>query len=41
VHIYSAIWVKGSMRAMTRGSVSEAWARRNHPLWHREMTEER
>jgi formate dehydrogenase subunit gamma len=38
VHIYSAIWVKGSMRAMTRGTVSEAWARRHHPLWHREIT---
>lgn len=36
VHIYAAIWVKGSMRAMTRGTVSEAWARRHHPAWHGE-----
>ena len=39
-HIYAAIWVKGTVRAMTRGDVSEAWARQNHPLWHREMTGE-
>ena len=39
VHIYAAIWVKGTLRAMTRGSVSEAWAKQNHPLWHREMTQ--
>jgi formate dehydrogenase subunit gamma len=38
VHVYSAIWVRGTMRAMTRGTVTEAWAKRNHPLWHREMT---
>ncbi len=37
-HIYAAIWVKGTVRAMTRGDVSEAWARQNHPLWYREMT---
>jgi len=39
VHIYSAIfWIKGSTRAMTRGTVTEAWARKHHPLWHKEMT---
>jgi formate dehydrogenase subunit gamma len=38
-HIYAAIWVKGTIRAMTRGTVTEAWARRNHALWHREMTQ--
>ena len=38
VHVYAAIWVKGTIRAMTRGSVSEAWARKHHPAWHREMT---
>jgi formate dehydrogenase subunit gamma len=36
-HIYAAIWVKGTMRAMTRGVVTENWARQNHPLWYREM----
>jgi len=38
VHVYAAIWVKGTVRAMTRGTVSENWARLNHPLWHEEMT---
>jgi formate dehydrogenase subunit gamma len=38
VHVYAAIWVKGTIRAMTRGTVTEAWARKNHPLWHREVT---
>ncbi len=39
VHVYAAIWVKGTVRAMTRGTVSEEWAKVNHPLWHREMTQ--
>lgn len=38
VHAYAAFWVKGTVRAMTRGDVSEGWARQNHALWHREMT---
>lgn len=38
VHVYSAIWVKGSFRAMLRGDVSEPWARKHHPAWYREMT---
>ncbi len=38
MHVYAAIWVKGTVRAMTRGTVSEAWAKQNHPLWHKEMT---
>ncbi len=37
-HIYAAIWVKGTVRAMTRGTVSEGWAKQNHPLWHKEVT---
>jgi formate dehydrogenase subunit gamma len=39
VHIYAAIWVRGTLRAMTRGNVTEGWARLNHPLWHKEMTQ--
>ncbi|MFC2971161.1 formate dehydrogenase subunit gamma [Azotobacter bryophylli] len=38
IHIYSAIWVKGSIRAMTRGWVSRAWARHHHSLWYEEIT---
>jgi len=37
IHIYAAIWVKGTVRAMTRGTVTEAWARQNHPRWNREV----
>jgi formate dehydrogenase subunit gamma len=39
VHVYAAIWVKGSLRAMTRGTVTKGWAKSNHALWHREMTQ--
>jgi len=41
VHIYAAIWVKGTTRAMTRGVVSESWARRHHPRWVAEVTQEK
>ena len=30
VHVYAAIWVKGTMSAMTRGSVSGGWAWKHH-----------
>jgi formate dehydrogenase subunit gamma len=39
VHIYAAIWVKGTTRAMTRGTVSRGWAQANHPLWYKDMTQ--
>ncbi|HLS16381.1 MAG TPA: formate dehydrogenase subunit gamma [Paenalcaligenes sp.] len=38
VHIYAAIWVKGTMRAMTQGTVTEEWAKTHHPLWYKETT---
>ncbi len=38
VHVYAAIWVKGTTRAMTRGTVTPGWAKMNHPLWYEEMT---
>jgi formate dehydrogenase subunit gamma len=37
VHVYAAIWVKGSLRAMTRGTVTPGWAFRHHRAWYREM----
>jgi formate dehydrogenase subunit gamma len=37
-HIYAAIWVKGSIRAMTRGWVSPGWAWKHHRAWFREVT---
>ncbi len=41
MHVYAAIWVKGTIRAMTRGTVTENWARMNHPLWHEEVSKHR
>jgi len=38
LHVYAAIWTKGTMGAMVRGTVSRAWARHHHPLWFRRMT---
>ena len=39
-HVYAAIWTKGTIRAMTRGTVTRAWARFHHPLWFRKVTGE-
>jgi formate dehydrogenase subunit gamma len=36
VHVYAAIWVRGTVRAMTRGNVSGGWAWRHHRRWLRE-----
>lgn len=33
VHVYAAIWVRGTVRAMTRGSVTAGWAYRHHRKW--------
>jgi formate dehydrogenase subunit gamma len=41
VHVYAAIWVKGTMGAMTRGTVTAAWARKHHPAWYRQITGQR
>jgi formate dehydrogenase subunit gamma len=37
VHIYAGIWVKGSVRAMTRGVVTPGWAWKHHRAWFREV----
>jgi formate dehydrogenase subunit gamma len=36
VHLYAAIWVRGTVRAMTRGSVTGGWAWRHHRKWLRQ-----
>jgi formate dehydrogenase subunit gamma len=36
VHIYAALWIKGSVGAMVRGTVTLGWARKHHPKWFRE-----
>ncbi|WOD13777.1 formate dehydrogenase subunit gamma [Paraburkholderia kirstenboschensis] len=37
VHIYAALWIKGSVGAMTRGTVTYGWARKHHPNWFKEI----
>lgn len=37
IHVYAAIWVRGSMRAMTQGWVTPAWAWRHHRKWFRAL----
>jgi len=37
VHVYAAIWVRGTIRGMTRGSVTGGWAWRHHRKWLREL----
>ncbi len=35
VHVYAAIWVRGTLSAMTRGTVSGGWGYRHHRKWLR------
>ena len=37
VHVYAAIWVRGTIPAMTRGRVSGGWAWRHHRKWLKEL----
>jgi formate dehydrogenase subunit gamma len=37
VHVYAAIWTRGTIRAMVYGTVSRAWARQHHETWYRRM----
>jgi formate dehydrogenase subunit gamma len=38
LHIYAAIWVKGSIHAMLRGTVTAGWAWKHHRAWLRQIT---
>jgi formate dehydrogenase subunit gamma len=38
VHVYAAIWVKGTIRAMWYGTVTRGWARQHHRAWYRQVT---
>ena len=38
VHVYAAIWTKGTIRAMWYGTVGRAWAKQHHPAWYKEQT---
>jgi formate dehydrogenase subunit gamma len=35
IHVYAAIWVRGTISAMTRGFVSGGWGWRHHRKWLR------
>ncbi|MCB5410174.1 formate dehydrogenase subunit gamma [Pseudogemmobacter faecipullorum] len=37
LHVYAAIWTRGTLRAMTTGSVTGGWAFRHHRKWLREL----
>ncbi len=36
-HVYAAIWVRGTMAAMTSGKVTGGWAWRHHRVWLKEL----
>lgn len=38
LHVYAAIWTKGTIRAMLYGTVTRAWAKQHHRAWYRKMT---
>lgn len=38
VHVYAALWVRGTVRAMVYGTVTRAWAKQHHRAWYREVT---
>ena len=41
VHVYAAIWVRGTIGAMTKGRVTGGWAWRHHRKWLRELVGKR
>jgi formate dehydrogenase subunit gamma len=40
IHIYAGLWIKGSISAMVRGTVTYGWARKHHPRWYTEATKD-
>jgi formate dehydrogenase subunit gamma len=40
VHVYAAMWFRGTTRAMTRGTVTGGWAWKHHRQWLREQLRE-
>jgi formate dehydrogenase subunit gamma len=40
VHVYAAIWVRGTISAMTRGFVTGGWGWRHHRKWLRKEVNE-
>lgn len=37
LHVYAAFWTRGTLRAMTRGSVTGGWAWKHHRKWLKEL----
>jgi formate dehydrogenase subunit gamma len=37
VHVYAGYWIKGSIGAMVRGTVTYGWARKHHPRWFEDV----
>ena len=38
VHVYAAIWTRGTIRAMWYGTVTRAWAKQHHRGWYKQVT---
>lgn len=41
MHVYAAIWTRGTLSAMIRGTVTGGWAWRHHRKWLRELVSRR
>ena len=37
VHVYAAVWTRGTISAMTKGQVTGGWAWKHHRKWLREV----
>jgi len=40
IHVYAAIWVRGTIPAMTQGTVTGGWGWRHHRRWLRRQVKE-
>lgn len=38
LHVYAALWTRGTIRAMMYGTVTRAWAKQHHRGWYRKVT---
>ena len=41
LHVYAGIWTRGTLRAMTKGTVTGGWAYRHHRKWLRQLVRDR
>lgn len=40
IHVYAAIWIRGSIGGMTQGTVTGGWGWRHHRLWLRDQVKD-